>query len=183
MGENRHHFPFKSLGTCLRKRRESIHESLAEVSGAVEIDEEMLSKIEQGLLLPSEDILLLLISHLSISEEEAASLWEMAGYEQQKSSGDPTDKDDASKQMFMVIPFDNRILYTDDLQISSNKHGLVLNFMQSGNAQQTTIARIGMSRDYAQTMLEILKNSLSQSEPQPRMLPKPKTTTDEPSKH
>ncbi len=172
MGENIHHFPHKTLGSHLRKRRESIHESLAEVSGAVEIDQEMLSKIEQGILLPSEDILLLLISHLEVSEDEAVELWEMAGYEQPKSQTDTTDND-ANKQMFMVIPFDNRILYTDDLQVTVNKHGIVLNFMQSGNNQPTTVARIGMSKEFTETMMEIMKTSLQQKPVVPKMLPKP----------
>jgi transcriptional regulator with XRE-family HTH domain len=177
MGENRH-FPHQPLGSYLRKRRESIHESLAEVSGAVEIDEEMLSKIEQGLLLPTEDILLLLISHLSINEDEAVTVWEMAGYEHQKPQAEAGDQD--SKQMFMVIPFDNRILYTDEIQVTANQQGIVLNFMQSGNNQPTTISRIGMSRDYAKTMIKILKHSLEQKAPAPRMLPKP---VDKKEKH
>lgn len=179
MGEHTQQFPHKTLGTYLRQRREAIHESMAEVSGAVEIDQEMLSKIEQGMLLPSEDILLLLISHLSIPDDEAVKLWDLAGYEQpKKSSNDSRDKDDA-KQMFMVIPFDNRVLYTDDLQINTTKNGVVLNFMQSGNTDPTTIARIGMSREYAKTMLEFLKTSLEYKAPTPHMLPKPKTTTDD----
>lgn len=179
MGEHTQQFPHKTLGTQLRQRRETMHESLAEVSGAVEIDEEMLSKIEQGMMLPSEDILLLLINHLTISEEDAVKLWDLAGYEQpKKRSADSNDKDDA-KQMFMVIPFDNRILYTDDLQINTTKNGVVLNFMQSGNAEPATIARIGMSREYAKTMVEFLKTSLEHKEQAPHMLPKPKTTTDD----
>ena len=172
MGENTHHFPHKTLGNYLRKRRESIHESLAEVSGAVEIDQEMLSKIEQGMLLPSEDILLLLISHLDVSEDDATELWELAGYERPKQETETIDND-ASKQMYMVIPFDNRVLYTDDLQVTVNKSGIVLNFMQSGNNQPTTVSRIGMSREYAQTMVEVLKASLAQKPAKPRMLPRP----------
>ena len=170
MGENIQ-FPHKYLGGRLRAKRELIHESLAEVSGAVEIDIEMLTKIEQGILLPSEDILLLLINHLSISEDEAAGLWELAGYDSKKSS-DSIDND-SSKQMFMVIPFDNRVLYTDDLQITASRHGFVLNFMQSGNSQPTTIARIGMSRDYAKDLLQTLQATLNQPQQQPKMLPKP----------
>lgn len=172
MGEHRQPFPYKNLGNRLRTRRESIHESLAEVSGAVEIDIETLTKIEQGILLPSEDILLLLINHLDIGEDEAVDLWEMAGYERNKNqTGSDTDQ---AKQMFMVIPFDNRVLYTDDLQITITKHGFVLNFIQSGNSQPTTIARIGMSREYASDLLQTLHATLQQPIQKPKMLPKPK---------
>ncbi len=170
MGENRQPFPHKTLGSHLRAKRESIHESLAEVSGAVEIDIETLTKIEQGILLPSEDILLLLINHLDISEEDAVSLWELAGYDRHKSSDSDNDQ---AKQMFMVIPFDNRVLYTDDLEVTATKHGFVLNFMQSGNSQPTTIARIGMSREYARDLLNTLNATLAQPIQEPKMLPKP----------
>lgn len=177
MGENTQPFPHKKLGTYLRKQRESIHESLAEVSGAVEIDIEMLTKIEQGMLLPSEDILLLLITHLSIDEDEATKLWDLAGYEQRKNIADSSDGETA-KQMFMVIPFDNRVMYSDNIEVTTNKYGVVLNFIQSGNAQPTTVSRIGMSREHAQNMMKVLQASLNQKEQPQRMLPKPKTTTD-----
>ena len=172
MGEHTQAFPYKKLGSYLRKKREAIHESLAEVSGAVEIDVEMLTKIEQGILLPSEDILLLLISHLSIEEEEATKLWDLAGYEERKNLSDSNDND--TRQTFMVIPFDNRVMYSDNIEITTNKYGVVLNFIQSGNAQPTTVSRIGMSREHAQNMLKVLKTSLNQKEEPQRMLPKPK---------
>lgn len=156
----------------MRKQRESIHESLAEVSGAVEIDIEMLTKIEQGMLLPSEDILLLLITHLAIDEDEATKLWDLAGYEQRKNMSDMGDNDSA-KQMFMVIPFDNRVMYSDNIEVTTNKYGVVLNFIQSGNAQPTTVSRIGMSREHAQNMMQVLQVSLDQKEQPQRMLPKP----------
>jgi len=46
--------------------RENHRESAAEVSGAVEIDEKSLRRIEAGTERPSEDILLLLISHFAL---------------------------------------------------------------------------------------------------------------------
>lgn len=178
MGEHTQAFPYKKLGAALRKKREAVHESLAEVSGAVEIDVEMLTKIEQGILLPSEDILLLLISHLSFEEEEATKLWDLAGYEERKNLSDTVDGD-SGKQMFMVIPFDNRVMYSDNIEITTNKYGVVLNFIQSGNAQPTTVSRIGMSREHAENMLKVLKTSLSQKEEPQRMLPKPKVDKHE----
>lgn len=178
MGENRQPFPYKNLGSRLRKKRESVHESLAEVSGAVEIDVEMLTKIEQGITLPSEDILLLLISHLNLTEEEALKLWEMAGYEKRKSD-EPQPDDNIGKQVVMVVPFDNRALYSDSVQITVNKNGVVFNFMQTGNGQPNTVSRIGMSKEHAYTVLNVLKDTLEYSEQPPRMLPEPKTTTDD----
>jgi len=73
--------PFKTLGTHLKYLREQVRESLAEVSGAVEIDVNVLERIEQGFERPSEDILLLLISHFAMPDQEAVQLWELAGYD------------------------------------------------------------------------------------------------------
>lgn len=173
-------FPYKDLGARLQKKRESVHESLAEVSGAVEIDIEMLTKIEQGIMLPSEDILLLLISHLNVREDEALRLWEIAGYEKHKSDNQQTTNDDLmTKQVMMVVPFDNRAMYSDSVQITVNKNGVVFNFMQTGGQQPTTVSRIGMSKEHAYTVLDVLKNTLEYSDRPPQMLPEPKTTTDE----
>ena len=72
------HQPFLSLGTRLKEFRQKSHESLAEVAGSVEIDINLLKNIESGTQQPSEDILLLLIAHFSIPENEATNLWEMA---------------------------------------------------------------------------------------------------------
>ena len=51
--------PFQPLGGHLKYLREQSHQSLAEVSGAVEIDESALERIEAGLERPAEDVLLL----------------------------------------------------------------------------------------------------------------------------
>ncbi len=185
MGENRQ-FPFKTLGIRLRQRREMMHESLAEVSGAVEIDMEMLSKIEQGILQPSEDILLLLVSHLGISENEAEKLWDIAGYDADKPKQSERSIDDQlTKQMFMVIPVDNRALYADGIQVTTTEHGVTFNFMQTGaDIEQTVVSRIGMSREHAQQMIEALQQSLTPKVHIPKLLPQPKkTTTDESTKH
>src|SRR5437016_4817234 len=74
--------PYQPLGDQLKQLRESRSESLAEVSGAVEIEIEALSQIECGKDRPSEDILLLLISHFAVKEDLATKLWELAGFDQ-----------------------------------------------------------------------------------------------------
>ncbi len=76
-----HNPPFKTLGTHLKYLREHSSESLAEVSGAVEINEDIMERIEQGVERPSEEILMLLISHFNMQDNEAVQLWELAGYD------------------------------------------------------------------------------------------------------
>src|SRR6185369_8362398 len=81
MSDTKKHVPYEPLGSQLGNLRERNRESMAEVSGAVEIDEKELSRIEAGAERPSEDILLLLISHFEVEDDKAAELWQLAGYD------------------------------------------------------------------------------------------------------
>src|SRR3954466_15482690 len=76
--------PFRPLGRQLKELRTRANESLAEASGAVEIDVRELAGYELGKDRPSEDVLLLLISHFGAKDDEAVRLWEMAGYSTDK---------------------------------------------------------------------------------------------------
>ncbi len=157
----------KSLGINLREMRQNRQESLAEVSGAVEIDIEALAKIEQGKSRPTEDILLLLISHFGVKEDEATKLWELAGYEQSKVPATNMVNDDFGgvRPMVMVMPMDARIIYTDMVHVMVNNYGVVMNFMQGAGPsnQPLAVARVGMSREHAESVLNVLQQTLSQS--------------------
>lgn len=151
--------PYKNIGERLRKWRQSMHESLAEVSGAVEIDAEQLRKIEEGSVLPSEDILLLLISHLDVQEHDAKKLFEYAGYNNQAQQSGAIDEQ-LIKQMLMIIPFDNRVMYSDSTNVSANQNGVVLEFMQSNAGQQQSVARIGMSVKHLESLTILMQSTL-----------------------
>jgi len=169
--------PFRALGWQLKLLREQLSQTLAEVSGAVEIDTEILELIEQGLQRPNEDVLFLLISHFDVKDAEASSLWELAGY---------TDSIGLSKEdlpllggnnerpLTVAFPFDPRVVYTDHLHVSVNDYGVVMNFMQgAGQSNQSIpVARIGMSKKHARKVLEVLKQSLEQADKpkQPKLL-------------
>lgn len=176
---------YKSLGIHLKHLRQKRQESLAEVSGAVEIDIDMLSKIEQGKALPSEDILLLLISHFGAKEDEATKLWEQAGYEQEKVPATNMINDDSgqAKPMVMVMPTDARIVYTDMVHVMVNNYGVVMNFMQGAgpNNQPLAVARIGMSREHAESVLSVLQQTLAQSSEnaEPKSLPASRTKPED----
>ncbi|MEJ0072619.1 MAG: helix-turn-helix transcriptional regulator [Candidatus Saccharibacteria bacterium] len=157
--------PYESLGSQLRHLRERNRESVAEVSGAVEIDEKKLSLIETGTERPSEDILLLLISHFAVEDDKAAELWQLAGYDSQ--SDDDHDEHDHdheahSRTQTLMVMIDPRVMYSDSFEVVSNNRGVVLNFSQSGSqaGQPLTIARIGMSREQAKTVMGILHQVL-----------------------
>lgn len=165
-------FPYKNIGHKLKKWREDLHESLAEVSGAVEIDTDLLKKIEDGKVLPSEDILTLLISHLDVHEYEARQILDQAGY----GNNSPIAEDQMLKQMLMVIPFDNRILYAEATKVHANKNGIVLEFMQGTGDKQTPVTRIGMSQDHLERLTRLMQDTLTQlNKPKKLYLPPPET--------
>lgn len=159
--------------------RQRLQESLGETSGAVEIAVEQLDRFERGAELPSEDILMLLISHFNLQDDEALKLWELAGYDSRTppfTTGDFTTGDDigseqsASSSDFsahhpiqvMLLALDNRILYTNGAEIVTDDNGVVVSFTQSDNNNQppVAIARVGMSYVQAEQFLQTLQRAL-----------------------
>lgn len=136
-----------------------------EVSGAVEIETEKLQRIEQGMERPTEDILLLLIQHYDMQDQEAVQLWELAGYDgdsPHKIKLDGTTADLLqNKQMVMLLAMDVRTMYSDGIDINVNPGGITLNFTQvAGNGKQVPVGRIGMSHDQATMVLKTLEQAL-----------------------
>lgn len=155
------------LGDTLKQWRQRRKESVADVSGAVEIDEQTLLRIEQGNLRPSEDILMLLISHFGIHEDDAAGLWQLAGYDRQDE--DPV-QPHANKTMVMIMAVDPRVVYSDGVQVMANGSGVIMNFAQgTGTPQALVTARVGMSREQAAMVLKTLQAVLAPAVP--RQLP------------
>jgi transcriptional regulator with XRE-family HTH domain len=155
--------PYAVLGSRLRKLRELHNETLAEVSGAVEIDQEVLEQIEQGIIRPSEDILFLLSSHFQSSKSQADKLFRLAGYQEPNSQKQESFSEQFTPQpAMMVLPIDARIIYSDSVNISANDHGVVLSFMQNAGAKGEPIAvsRVGMSQEHAQNLSELLVKTL-----------------------
>jgi transcriptional regulator with XRE-family HTH domain len=167
MNEQRQEQPFKQLGERLKTIRQKLHESVSEVSGAVEIDEPTLHRIEQGNERPSEDILMLLISHFGMRDDEAAGLWQLAGYDQPRTHEHDTNEDATNgRATILVMAVDPRVVYSDGVQVTANRNGVVLSFNQTNNTPQPlTTARIGMSREQASAVVRTLQEALSRSEP------------------
>jgi transcriptional regulator with XRE-family HTH domain len=125
--------PYKSLGKHLKDLRTRSNESLAEASGAVEIDVRELASYELGKQRPSEDVLLLLISHFGAKDDEAVRLWDIAGYGMDKIPASQMGNYEQTKATNLP---DNKVLYTDVVDIMVNNYGVVMNFMQAGPAQK-----------------------------------------------
>ena len=168
-------FPHKVFGEHLKTLRQRANESLLEVSGAVEIDEAMLQDIETGKNLPDEEILVLLMSHFDVKDQDAVRLWELAGYSRQDS--DSIIDEQSIKQIMMVLPIDNKVLYSDTARISANNKGVVINFgLSADNKQPQMLSRVGMSLDQAELLAKRLMKSINLAK-QPkiiRALPDPK---------
>lgn len=168
--------PFQPLGGHLKYLREQSHQSLAEVSGAVEIDESALERIEAGLDRPAEDVLLLLISYFGMKDQEAVQLWELAGYngeipEQIRPNDDVTFN---HKNVVMLLAMDMRTVYTDGLEVSTNPAGVTMNFLQTTAHNKTSpVARLGMSIEQAQQVMQTIEQALLKAKYQngPRLLP------------
>jgi transcriptional regulator with XRE-family HTH domain len=169
--------PYKSFGEVLKKLRSKHAKTPAEVSGAVEIDESRLKKFEAGEQRPSEDILMLLIQHFDLKDDQADELWKLAGY-----SGNPdqehyfiNDEVGGAQQVSVsVTPYDARIVYTDMVQVMVNNYGVIVNFMQgAGPANQPlAVSRVGMSKEHARSIIEVLKKTLDEADnpPQQKLL-------------
>jgi DNA-binding XRE family transcriptional regulator len=171
--------PFAHLGNKLKSIRQKMKETVAEAAGAVEISEEDLKAIEQGRSRPSEEILMLLINHFGMQEDEAVTLWEMAGYD----AADDANHDDQGKTIVVALTLDPRIVYSDSVQVNGNKHGVILNFMQPGAGPMPglPVSRVGMSRDQAKKMVRILQDTLTQLDTfdNPRQLPESSQQDDD----
>jgi transcriptional regulator with XRE-family HTH domain len=157
--------PFITLGRHLKYVREQSQQSLAEVSGAVEIDEQTLEKIEAGQERPAEDILLLLISHLGVQDREAVQMWELADYDADMPEHiKPDEVLQSGKSVVMLMALDMRTIYSDGLDVGVNQAGLTLNFTQAaGNDQVTPVARVGMSVEQAEQVLYSLQQAVLQA--------------------
>ena len=157
--------PYRNLGKQLRELRDRAHETLAEASGAVEIDVKELASIELGRARPTEDVLLLLISHFGAKDDESVKLWELAGYNLRKipsSSMSSAEFDNLT----LAAGAEPRVLFTDVVDVIVNNYGVVMSFMQSTGTGKTpqSVARIGMSREHAKSVLQILQMTLNQTE-------------------
>lgn len=172
--------PYKTLGTHLKYLREQSNQTIAEVSGSVEIEDAALERIEAGLECPSEDILLLLINHFNMRDQEATQLWELAGYGPRIEEKAPANDDNTiHKQVVMLLALDTRTVYSDGVVLDSNRAGVTISFTQSSaQPTPTVVARLGMSHEQAQQVVRTLQTALLQAKfgTGPKALP-PSTTS------
>ena len=163
--------PFSDFGKQLKEMRQKAKESIADVSGAVEFDTKVIAEIEAGKNQPSEDIVLLLISHFALKEDEALKMWELAGFDQDRTGVSSIVSDESGiQQTAYISQNDARILYSDMIHVNANQFGVVINFLQGLGAknQPMAVSRIGMSREHAQSLLDVLQKTMEKSKTKPK---------------
>lgn len=158
---------FVNLGNHLKYVRQQANKSLAEVSGAVEIDEDYLARIEDGIERPEEEVLMLLISHFGLKDREAVQLWESAEYDSELPDEIRPEiemNQIASKSMVMLLALDTRTVYSDGAEVMVNPAGVTINFTQTtpGNSLNT-VARVGMSHAQAEAVIKSMQSALLHS--------------------
>jgi transcriptional regulator with XRE-family HTH domain len=164
MSEQSKNNPYYLLGDRLRDIREENKQTIDQVSGSVEVDSEQLVKFETGQELPDEDILHLLISHFNLKNDQAKKVWQLAGYDNFIDNlYHETPENSIQVPTIVIIPFENKIIYSDLVQMTANNHGLILNFMQSSthkNNQPQLVSRIGISKEHAVDIIKMLSEAL-----------------------
>lgn len=76
-----------------------------------------------------------------------------------------------NKPKVSLNPATTPILYTDNISITSNKNGVILNIMQgAGQANRMVVARIGMSREHAKTFAQKMGELILMTERKTRSL-------------
>jgi len=162
--------PFSSFGLALKDLRTKHNKTCAEVSGAVEIDEQRLIDFEAGRHRPSEDILLLIIQHFDLADSDAKDLWRLAGYTEPLDDSKYFINDESNdiphSRTVMISQQDARIVYTDMIQVMVNNFGVIINFMQGAGAgsHPLAVSRVGMSKEHAKSVIEVLTKTLQQAE-------------------
>ena len=156
--------PYMALGAKIKHFREQWSQSLGEVSGTLEIDEKILREIEDGQTLPPEDLLNMLINHFLLTEDQADELRQLASLERDQTAEGLLGglEDMIMKQIVMYLPIDSKIVYTDSMNATVNKHGVTLQFFQNAgpNKQPVSVSQVGMSRDHAERVIEVLTKTL-----------------------
>lgn len=153
----------RELGVAIKAYRIAANETADNLAEAVEISAEQLVNIETGKSVPTRELLEMLISHFSLRKMEAERLWKLAGFEfpYDEPEGDEV-LDEAELSALLPI---QTILYTDRVHIAGNKYGLIIDFLQNaGEGKPVIVSRVGMSKQHAESLMEIIRRALEQLE-------------------
>lgn len=162
--------PYRAFGAKIKHFREQWKQSVSEVSGTLEIDEIFLKEIESGKTLPTENQLDMIINHFLLTNEQADELRGLAHSHSEQIADNLIGgvEDMLMKQLVMYMPVEQRVVYTDGMNVTVNRHGVVLQFTQNSSGgpkiKSNVVCQVGMSREHAEKVVEVLKKTLSEHE-------------------
>ena len=164
--------PYRAFGAKIKHFRQQWKQSVSDVSGTLEIDEIFLKEIESGKVLPSENQLDMIINHFLLTSDQAdelRGLARMQGDHQVAENLVGGVEDMLMKQLVMYMPIEQKVIYTDGMNVTVNRHGVVLQFTQNTGANvknkpNNVVCQVGMSREHAEKVVEVLKKTLSEHE-------------------
>ena len=158
--------PFKAFGAKIKHFREQWKQSLDEVSNTLEINEILLQEIESGKILPSDNLLNMMINHFLLTEEQSDELRQLANLHDSQSPESLAGgiEDMVMKQIVMYMPLDQKVAYTDGMNVTVNRHGVVLQFTQTQESKikPVVVSQVGMSREHAEKVVEVLSKTLKE---------------------
>lgn len=154
-------------------------ESITSAAKAMGINRTYLSKLENGHITPSLDVLNLLIKHYSLSQQESSLLSKLANHgggglmlenferkEEPRMEEKIIPEPNLSKGVRINVSDKTPVLYTDSVFVTSSQYGVVFDFAQNmaSTNQQNIVARVGMSREHAKALLKVLQERLEKGE-------------------
>ena len=166
---------YLEFGKKIKSYREEKGRSITEVAEAIGVDRTYISKLENGHERPSILILNRLTDYYSLSGEETSKLFENAGYiggtvNLEKREGVakmqtkklPVGGNIQQTQMQVNVPGNIPALYSDSVFVTASQWGIVFDFAQNigPTNQQNVVARIGMSKEHAKALLDVLRKRL-----------------------
>ena len=98
-----------------------------------------------------------------MADREALQLWELAQYDGEiPEQIKPESLEDlGNKPVVMLVGFDTRTIYSDGLDVIWNQAGITMNFTQMNTPTTSNpVARVGMSYDQAQRVLNTLQQAI-----------------------
>lgn len=158
--------PYRAFGAKIKHFRKQWKQTVGDVSGTLEIDEIFLKEIESGKVLPSENQLDMIINHFLLTNDQADELRGLAQMQTDQAAENLIGgvEDMLMKQLVMYMPIEQKVVYTDGMNVTVNRHGVVLQFTQNAGAnnkiKSNIVCQVGMSREHAEKVVEVLKRTL-----------------------
>lgn len=153
--------PYLKFGKVLHTLRRTYHVSKKEICGALEITDQELENLEAGTEQPSEEIIEQIINHFELDDNLAQNLWRLAGFNDER-------LDDLIGQSAVLPMAELKASYTDMVHVSVNNFGVTLSFLQNIGPQNqpVVVSRLGMSREHAESVANVILRTLKASNDQ-----------------